>query len=104
MASEWKPRLLVLEHRPVVICQCVVACHHPFKEEGSDEWSPVGCLRYRGHTGDHGLEDTEPKPTNIGPRVTLREHRDLDGKAPSYYEGRCWNCTATYRMTAETAL
>lgn len=83
--------MLVLEHRPVVICQCHNPCYSPFRNEDG-EWSELGCLRWKGHPGDHGLDESqEDKPLTVGPRVVLRFE---DGM----WTGNCHRCDRLYSL------
>lgn len=86
----------VLEHDPVVICQCYVPCFRPYESEPG-VWSSVGCGKYRGHPGPHG-PDEEEKPARVGPRIRLRP---IEPDGSSMYQGRCWNCGAVYTLREE---
>ncbi len=97
---------MLFEHRPVVICQCVLPCFEPFREgvDVDGPWSEVGCMMPKGHAGDHGMDGTggityrdPPKPE--GPRVVLRNKNGAD-----IWEGDCHQCQRHYVMAATDML
>lgn len=92
--------MLVLEHRPIVICQCIPPCFMPFRDE-MGEWASVGCLMPTGHEGEHGPDGPgeviyRDPPARTGFRVVLRKADGLD-----VWSGHCQRCHRNYSMRAE---
>lgn len=90
---------IVLARLPNVICQCVAACHMPFRDE-TGEWSAVGCLRPAGHAPPCSLDGTgdityRDEPLRTGPMLTLR--RDPDANV---WRATCHRCGRRYELAA----
>lgn len=89
---------IMLEHPPVILCQCVLPCFQPFRN-ADGEWSEVGCLQPTGHEGEHspdgpGAITYRDPAQHDGPRVVL--HREAD--RPDWWIGQCRRCERSYNV------